>query len=113
MAYLNVGEKPLNKKNNVFRTAAMAKVISGLLNTSEAIIIRWKTMEDFFNKQFSESRRNFLRKSSLGFGSIALSSMLSPSLGVAKNFSSPNIFSTNGLPHFIPKAKRVIYLFQI
>ena len=40
MAYLNVGEKPLNKKNNVFRTAAMAKVISGLLNTSEAIIIR-------------------------------------------------------------------------
>ena len=69
-------------------------------------------MEDFFNKQFSKSRRNFLRKSSLGFGSIALSSMLSPSLGVAKNFSSPNIFSTNGLPHFIPKAKRVIYLFQ-
>ena len=69
-------------------------------------------MEDFFNKQFSESRRNFLRKSSLGFGSIALSSMLSPSLGMAKNFSSPNIFSTNGLPHFIPKAKRVIYLFQ-
>ena len=40
MAYLNVGEKPLNTKNNVFRTAAMAKVISGLLNTSEAIIIR-------------------------------------------------------------------------
>ena len=38
--------------------------------------------------------------------------MLSPSLGVAKNFSSPNIFSTNSLPHFIPKAKRVIYLFQ-
>lgn len=69
-------------------------------------------MEDIFNKQFSESRRNFLRKSSLGFGSIALSSMLSPSLGMAKNFSSPNIFSTNGLPHFIPKAKRVIYLFQ-
>ena len=69
-------------------------------------------MEDFFNKQFSESRRNFLRKSSLGFGSIALSSMLSPSLGVAKNFSSPNVFSTNGMPHFIPKAKRVIYLFQ-
>ena len=69
-------------------------------------------MEDFFNKQFSKSRRNFLRKSSLGFGSIALSSMLSPSLGIAKIFSSPNIFSTNSLPHFIPKAKRVIYLFQ-
>ena len=41
-------------------------------------------MENFFNKQFSESRRSFLRKSSLGFGSIALSSMLSPALGMAK-----------------------------
>ena len=69
-------------------------------------------MEDIFNKQFSESRRNFLKKSSLGFGSIALSSLLSPSLGMGKNFSNNNIFSPNGIPHFIPKAKRVIYLFQ-
>ena len=69
-------------------------------------------MEDIFNKQFSESRRNFLKKSSLGFGSIALSSLLSPSLGMGKNFSNKNIFSPNGMPHFIPKAKRVIYLFQ-
>ena len=69
-------------------------------------------MENFFNKQFSESRRSFLRKSSLGFGSIALSSMLSPGLGMAKKISNPNIFSANDMPHFIPKAKRVIYLFQ-
>ena len=69
-------------------------------------------MEDIFNKQFSESRRNFLKKSSLGFGSIALSSLLSPSLGMGKNFSNKNIFSPNDMPHFIPKAKRVIYLFQ-
>ena len=40
LAYLKIGEKPLNKKINPYRTAAMAKVISGLLNTSEAIMIR-------------------------------------------------------------------------
>jgi hypothetical protein len=51
-------------------------------------------MENFFNKQFSESRRSFLRKSSLGFGSIALSSMLSPGLGMAKKkFQSKYFFS--------------------
>ena len=40
MAYLNVGEKILSKKSMPYKTAAMAKVISGLLNTSEAIMIR-------------------------------------------------------------------------
>ena len=40
LTYLKIGEKPLNKKINPYRTAAMAKVISGLLNTSEAIMIR-------------------------------------------------------------------------
>ena len=40
MTYLNVGEKILSKKSMPYKTAAMAKVISGLLNTSEAIMIR-------------------------------------------------------------------------
>jgi len=40
MAYLDVGEKILSKKSMPYKTAAMAKVISGLLNTSEAIMIR-------------------------------------------------------------------------
>ena len=68
-------------------------------------------MEDIFNKQFSESRRNFLRKSSLGFGSIALSSMLSPSLGMAKNFPVKHFFN-KWFASLYPKGKRVIYLFQ-
>lgn len=58
--------------------------------------------------KFAETRRGFLKKASLGFGSIALSSMLGPSA-----FAN-NIFSGGGVnvPHFLPKAKRVIYLFQ-
>jgi hypothetical protein len=49
-----------------------------------------------------QSRRDFLQKTSLGIGSAALSSLLSPSLTGA----IPNIQS------IAPKARRVIYLFQ-
>ena len=33
------GEKPINSKVGVIKTAALATVISGLMNTSEAITI--------------------------------------------------------------------------
>ncbi|MGY6650068.1 DUF1501 domain-containing protein [Wenyingzhuangia sp. IMCC45574] len=78
-------------------------------------------MDEFKHLQFSESRRNFLKKSSLGFGSIALTSLLNPTLSQAqkflqnhdKNFENGNLGSGPILsPHFPAKAKRVIYLFQ-
>jgi len=54
------------------------------------------------------NRRRFLSRLSLGIGSAALGSLL-----------IPDLFGTNeeetmvtGLPHFPPKAKRIIYLFQ-
>lgn len=62
-------------------------------------------------------RRRFLTKTSLGIGSLALGSLM----GVEKIFAGnpsaipPMTESANsltGLPHFIPKAKRIIYLFQ-
>ncbi|OLY92988.1 Protein of unknown function [Cnuella takakiae] len=55
------------------------------------------------------NRRRFLGKLSLGIGSVALGSLLIPDL-----FSgSPDEASlVAGLPHFAPKAKRIIYLFQ-
>ncbi|TXE06310.1 DUF1501 domain-containing protein [Seonamhaeicola algicola] len=59
--------------------------------------------------QFAETRRGFLKKASLGFGSIALSSMLAPSSAFANNALLNN---DKLAPHFMPKAKRVIYLFQ-
>lgn len=55
------------------------------------------------------NRRRFLSKLSLGVGSLALGSLLIPDL-----FSKGGMDDdyTPGVPHFAPKAKRVIYLFQ-
>ena len=70
-------------------------------------------MEDFLkHKKYGTSRRDFLKKSSLGFGSIALSSLLSSTFSSAQN-TIPQINPMSGrIPHFLPKAKRIIYLFQ-
>jgi hypothetical protein len=70
-------------------------------------------MDDFLKyKKYGTSRRDFLKKSSLGFGSIALSSILSPTFSSAQN-TIPQINPVaGGIPHLLPKAKRVIYLFQ-
>ncbi len=54
------------------------------------------------------TRRHFLGASSLGLGSLALSSILAP-LGVS---ASDPAALRSGVPHFAPKAKRIIYLFQ-
>lgn len=49
------------------------------------------------------TRRHFLEKASLGLGALAMSSFDMPSLGK----------SLSGIgPHFAPRAKRIIYLFQ-
>jgi hypothetical protein len=64
---------------------------------------------DFFENQLNVNRRHFLGKLSLGLGSVALGSLLIP--GVFKG-SEDEVIATLGLPHFAPKAKRVIYLFQ-
>lgn len=62
-------------------------------------------------------RRRFLTRTSLGIGSLALGSLM----GIEKIFagdsltappSLESIPSNLRLPHFMPKAKRIIYLFQ-
>jgi len=55
------------------------------------------------------NRRKFLSRMSIGLGSAALGSLLIPDLFSS---SSPEEAIMQGLPHFAPKAKRVIYLFQ-
>lgn len=55
------------------------------------------------------NRRKFLSRLSIGLGSAALGSLLIPDL--FKNNTVEEAISA-GLPHFAPKAKRVIYLFQ-
>ena len=58
-------------------------------------------------------RRDFLSKTTLGLGSVALSSLLEPTKLFGK--PTPAVAGGHGIIdnlHFAPKAKRVIYLFQ-
>lgn len=68
-------------------------------------------MEQDLNKfRLNVSRRRFLTGAGVGLGSMALGSLLTPGLfsGSMKDVNTLPL----GLPHFAPKAKRVIYLFQ-
>ncbi len=56
------------------------------------------------------SRRNFLGQTGAGIGTLALASLLNP--GQLFGGTSPGDGPALGKPHFPPKVKRVIYLFQ-
>ncbi|MCU0324420.1 MAG: DUF1501 domain-containing protein [Spirosomaceae bacterium] len=64
---------------------------------------------EFFNHKLNVTRRHFLGKAAVGLGTLGLGSLLMPNLfkGDENTDELPL-----GLPHFAPKAKRVIYLFQ-
>jgi hypothetical protein len=64
--------------------------------------------DEFLESRFHITRRHFLGKMGLGLGSVALGSLLIPDLFNSKGEETSLI----GLPHFAPKAKRIIYLFQ-
>ncbi|MFT4017668.1 MAG: DUF1501 domain-containing protein [Agriterribacter sp.] len=57
------------------------------------------------------NRRKFLSRLSIGLGSAALGSLLIPGL-FDGNAAEEEAGFIPGIPHFAPKAKRVIYLFQ-
>ncbi len=63
---------------------------------------------EFLKNRVQVTRRHFLGKLGLGFGSVALGSLLIPDLFSGRSELTPVV----GLPHFAPKAKRIIYLFQ-
>ena len=58
------------------------------------------------------TRRQFFSKSAVGIGGAALASLLQQDLGAALAGPLPRVGGLDGLPHFAPKAKRVIYLLQ-
>ena len=60
------------------------------------------------------TRRHFFGLGSAGIGTAALASLSSPNLGGATELTSPSSARGGlpGLPHFAPRAKRIIYLFQ-
>ena len=63
-------------------------------------------MNNWFESRQSLARRELLGRTSLGIGSAALGCLLG---GKA---ASADTNGVSGLPHFAPKAKRVIYLMQ-
>ncbi len=59
------------------------------------------------------NRRHFFGRTSAGIGAVALGSLLNPNARADEGDSSRNTIGGQvGLPHFAPKAKRIIYLFQ-
>jgi hypothetical protein len=64
--------------------------------------------KEILNHYLNVNRRKFLSRLSLGLGSVALGSLLIPDL--FKSSSEETVMA--GLPHFAPRAKRIIYLFQ-
>jgi hypothetical protein len=66
--------------------------------------------KELFENGLTHNRRRFLSKASLGLGTLALGSLLTPNLFKGKGEDEQAF--TPGIPSFAPKAKRVIYLFQ-
>ena len=60
----------------------------------------------------SMSRRDCLNRLALGLGGIALADLLGRDATAAEPSLSPSLSLPPSLPHFAPKAKRIIYLFQ-
>lgn len=71
-------------------------------------------MNELHDLEFASNRRHFLSKLSLGIGSLGLASLLTPSALFGKNTTAQTMRDGGALgkPHFVPKAKRVIYLHQ-
>lgn len=67
------------------------------------------------NINHAYTRRDFLTKTTLGLGAVALGSLLGPGIMLGKNTPGTSFDPTRGIlgsPHFTPKVKRVVYLFQ-
>ena len=72
-------------------------------------------MHEYLKLKYQQNRRDFLRGSALGLGGIALGSLLGCNSKPSQKIISQILEEQNvplGSPHFLPKAKRVIYLFQ-
>ena len=68
-----------------------------------------------FHDSLITSRRDFLVRSGMGFGSVALAAMLASEARAAgsRNIEiDPLQPLKERLPHFAPRAKQVIFLFQ-
>jgi len=67
--------------------------------------------KEILEQGLNHNRRKFLSRISLGIGSVALGSLLIPDLFSGKKEAEDYLM--RALPHFAPKAKRVIYLHMV
>src|SRR5689334_1815194 len=68
-----------------------------------------KTMHPALERAQLLSRRHFFGRSATGIGTAALASLLGRDASAAEPKRHGGL---TGVPHFAPKAKRIIYLFQ-
>ena len=68
--------------------------------------------EPLRDRQLAINRRQFFGRSATGIGVAALGSLLGRDDLIAENGIGGGAKGLSGLPHFAPKAKRIIYLFQ-
>ena len=69
-------------------------------------------MDELDDVKYLCTRRHFLSRSSLGLGAAALASMLNPLPAWASKNPEKDRNGVLGKLHFVPKVRRVIYLFQ-
>src|ERR1043166_2368384 len=69
-------------------------------------------MDPWSEKQLWLTRRHFFGLNSAGIGVAALATLLGRDLRGADSGGETRGAGLPGLPHFAPKAKRIIYLFQ-
>lgn len=72
--------------------------------------------KDLDNIEQKLNRRHFLTKTSLGLGALALGSLAGGQYMMGNKTSATGTSTEEGLlstlPHFVPKAKRIVYLFM-
>jgi len=70
-------------------------------------------MDPLLEQRLLVNRREFFGRSAVGLGTAALASLLAAEgRAVDQGAAASRVGGLPGLPHFAPKAKRVIYLFQ-
>ena len=69
-------------------------------------------MDPIRERQLLLTRRHFFGRMAAGIGVAALGSLLNPALFEALADETGKSKGLLGLPHFTPKARRVIYLFM-
>ncbi len=67
-------------------------------------------MEEF--EPLALTRRHFLSNATLGLGALGLSELLGATTSAAADTAPHRFGGLPGIPHFPPRAKRIIYLFQ-